>query len=416
MKRKALPAGTVLKGTRGRYIIEEVIGRGGFALTYRARTSSLTDRRYVAIKEFFPLDICSRTEPADSQVILINRANDFEIIADLRENFIRESRNIQKCRHNGIVEVYEVIETNGTAYMVMEMIDGQTVKRLISRYLEKGRSFPSALAKDIILQLAEAVSYLHGRGVLHLDIKPDNVMLTELDREVVLIDFGLSKVHSVDFPVDSSGTVAVSPGYASPEHYDENQEFTPASDVYGLGATFYKILTGVTPPAAPDLKSKKAGLVFDDSMPENFSAAIIAAMHPNPRKRLQTVDDFIALVEEDYDENEDYDDIDERENEIGRKTDHKPSDGDKDRLNKWLLNMILLAVIAGSVYQICVKNYADNQIYNRFFLQSNKFFILSCGITAGVALIGIIVRSYGFKILMSVTTLTVLIMLYLNAL
>lgn len=288
-----LPKDTILFGALGSYCIEDVLGRGGFGITYKA--SALGDNlpEYVAIKEFFPKNMCSRSLDPDSLDVIIDSVEQFDNINKLRVRFIKESRNIEQCNHSSIVRVIDTIECNGTAYMVMELIEGRTLKQLLT---QRNRPLSYEQASTIVTKIADALSYLHSKKITHLDIKPDNIMITDNGKRVVLIDFGLSRQFNNDGSSDSEILTAVSKGYASPEQYMGIKRFSPQSDIYSLGATFYKLITGETPPEPYDLRENPSLLVFPPDIPYNYRRVIELAMKYDSAQRPRTADDFLGIM------------------------------------------------------------------------------------------------------------------------
>ena len=224
----------------GKYRILKVLGQGGFGITYLAIQVRL-DRK-VAIKEFFMKDFCERNE-ATSQVTL-GTAGSREKVNSCRKKFLKEAKHIALLNHPNIIRIIDVFDENSTSYYVMEYIEGGSLENKLGI---TGLSMSDATR--YILQVAEALKYIHELKIAHLDIKPSNIMLNGND-EIVLIDFGVSKQY--DFL--TGGQTSVSPagyssGYAPLEQYDPNgvKDFSPQTDIYSLGATYFKLLTGITP-------------------------------------------------------------------------------------------------------------------------------------------------------------------------
>ena len=224
----------------GKYRILKVLGQGGFGITYLAIQVRL-DRK-VAIKEFFMKDFCERNETT-SQVTL-GTAGSREKVNLCRMKFLKEAQHIAKLNHPNIIRIIDVFDENSTSYYVMEYIEGGSLSNKLGT---TGLSMSDATR--YILQVAEALKYIHKKNIAHLDIKPSNIMLNGND-EIVLIDFGVSKQY--DFL--TGGQTSVSPvgrssGYAPLEQYDPNgvKDFSPQTDIYSLGATYFKLLTGITP-------------------------------------------------------------------------------------------------------------------------------------------------------------------------
>ena len=276
----------------GKYRIEKVLGRGGFGITYLAEQVMLSRR--VAVKEFFMKEYCSRDET--SHTVTMGVEGSRATVARFREKFVKEARNLARLHHANIVSVIDIFEENGTAYYVMEYADGGSLNDLVKRQTRLSED----LATKYIIEVASALKYIHESNMTHLDVKPGNIMLNGKD-EVVLIDFGLSKQYDTSTGSQTSSTpVGVSEGYAPMEQYRQGGvgEFSPESDIYSLGATFYKLLTGKTPPSALD--------VNEDGVPVNELAecnvsqaainAILKAMVPRKKDRMKNAQDFIDML------------------------------------------------------------------------------------------------------------------------
>ena len=278
-----LQAGALLKN--GEYKIEKVLGQGGFGITYLAEQTSLG--RKVAIKEFFMKEHCERD--SGTSYISVPSSGSRELVDRFRQKFIKEARNIASLEHKHIVPIIDVFEENGTAYYVMKYFSGGSL------------SFNSAIPEDVALrytkQLASALRFIHQKRMMHLDIKPSNILLDDEDN-VVLIDFGLAKQYDNAGQQTSTTPVGISHGYAPIEQYRSGgvSAFSPATDIYSLGATLYKLLTGTTPPEAMDIVATGV-----PACPANVSAetwnAVKSAMQPTASSRPQSVDEFLMLVE-----------------------------------------------------------------------------------------------------------------------
>ena len=225
----------------GRYKIKSILGQGGFGITYRAVQTSLG--RTVAIKEFFMKDYCERAE--DSTHVTMGTQSSREMVQRYRDKFEKEARTLAKLKHPHIVPVIDVFQENNTSYYVMEYAEGASLKQRVD---EEG-PLSETKAVSYILQVADALRYLHGQHICHLDIKPANI-LTTARGEAILADFGLAKQYDEEGGETSTTPVGKSKGYAPPEQYRTGgvQSFSPETDVYALGATLYFLLTGKTPP------------------------------------------------------------------------------------------------------------------------------------------------------------------------
>ena len=278
-----LRQGTLLKC--GEYRIAKVIGQGGFGITYLA--DKLNIGRQVAIKEFFMKEHCNREQ--NSSLVTIGSLGSRNIVERFRHKFLKEARTLASFNNEHIIKIYDVFEENGTAYYVMEYIEGDNLASLVS----KQGALCEASATRYIYQVCKALIEVHSRNLLHLDIKPANIMLNSNDN-AVLIDFGISKHYDNIGMQTSSAAVGVSEGYAPLEQYESGalESFTPATDIYAVGATLFFLLTGTRPP--------KAGDVMNDGLPilpEVISFpvrhAIESAMHPRRKERPQSIGDFL---------------------------------------------------------------------------------------------------------------------------
>jgi len=287
MNNKTLRAGSLLQN--GKYRIIEILGQGGFGITYLAEQTGLGRR--VAVKEFFMKDLCNRDD-ATSEVSVPSTGSR-ELVEKFRHKFLREARMIAALDNPHIVRIYDVFEENGTAYYVMEHLDGGS----LTDEVRQSGPLPEARALDYIRQVADALAYLHGQNILHFDVKPSNILVGK-SGQAVLIDFGISKHYDEAGSQTSSTPVGISKGYAPMEQYQQGEisTFTPATDIYSLGATLYFLLTGQTPPSASEVNED--GL---PPLPSGIDApireAIVKAMAPRRKDRPQTVKEFLALLE-----------------------------------------------------------------------------------------------------------------------
>ncbi len=255
-KDKALRPGTVLQGATA-YRIERVLGAGGFGITYLAsitmRVGNLNVKAHVAIKEHFIGDQCERAGDSHTVVCPGTDASRALVAGSLRD-FVSEARRLAEygAGHGNIVKVNEIFEINGTAYYVMEYLQGES----LDAYIKRNGPLGEDEIRSLVFPVVDAVAYLHARRLTHLDIKPANIMLgADGDGNVrpVLIDFGLSKHYNADGSATSTvNTMACSDGYAPAEQYSGIRTFSPTADVYALGATILAAATGRTPTAAND--------------------------------------------------------------------------------------------------------------------------------------------------------------------
>ncbi len=293
-----LPKNTLLQG--GKYKIEKVLGQGGFGITYLASQKisiegpigQIETEIKLAIKEFFMKDVCNREE--DSNLVSIPSVGSKQMAERFKQKFIKEAWNISKLKHPHIIKVVDVFEENDTAYYVMEYHGNGS----LNSYIKQNGAMPEDEATKYILQIADALDYVHKQQMNHLDIKPDNVLLNNKG-EAVLIDFGLSKCYDAGGEQTSSTPIGVSVGYAPLEQSRVGGvgTFSPTTDIYSLGATFYKLVTGQTPPDASKVLDE--GLPdMPDSISQKVQNAITQAMEARRKKRPQSIGEFLTLLDE----------------------------------------------------------------------------------------------------------------------
>jgi hypothetical protein len=269
-----LPAGTHVAD---RFRIEVVLGRGGFGITYRAEDLRL--HRRVAVKELFPP---SATRHGSGVLVDPRDRDGFEVA---RNRFRREASSLARFNHPGIVRVFEVIEANNTAYLVMELVEGRSLLEVMAA---RGTPFSVEEVLDVVLRAGRALEDVHAAGLLHRDINPSNLMLDAAGR-IVLIDFGLAR--SFGDEISGGVTRAVTPGYAPPEQYAGSARIGPPADVYGLASTAYKLLTGVTPTNVFDRQAGAklpAPHVLRPDVPGLVSNAVLDGMELNADHRPAT--------------------------------------------------------------------------------------------------------------------------------
>lgn len=288
-----LQPGTVIHGTHNDYRIDRVLGQGSFGITYvanvrlKGRLGAIESTATVAIKEFFLRDVSSRNG------LRVFSVSDSTLCSDYRRDFLREAQNLSRLDNDHIVKVLETIEENDTVYYVMEYLSGGNLDQHI---LSHGK-LSCREALDIAIQIGEALKCMHAQHMLHLDLKPLNVMRGE-DGHIVLIDFGLSKCFGADGQPESSTRIGQgTTGYAPIEQHSFKKAdgFMPTLDIYALGATLFKMLTGSVPPEASVVLNE--GLPVDELSSAGVPPAVIAlverAMQPLRRMRHQTVGEFV---------------------------------------------------------------------------------------------------------------------------
>ena len=294
----ALPEGTLLSGPKNTYRILQTLGQGSFGITYLAtmemtvsgQMGSFTTTVQVAVKEFFMKEFNGRD---GSKVTASSQGGYF---TDYKRKFLREAENLAALQHPHIVKVLESFEANGTAYYAMEYLEGGS----LDCYIDQQGTLPEAEALSFTCQIGSALECMHQHRMLHLDLKPGNIMRRSTG-EVVLIDFGLSKLFDKNGEPESSTSLGGgTAGYAPLEqtNYQRGDGLPMTMDVYALGATMYKMLTGERPPEASE--------VLNDGLPayvlerRNVSAATISvvekAMEPMRRKRYQSVREVLEAL------------------------------------------------------------------------------------------------------------------------
>ncbi len=273
----------------GTYRIVRFINSGGFGCTYEAKHVMLDKR--VAIKEFFVKDFCNRDETTAH--VTVGTQSKKGLVEKLRFKFVEEAKAISRLEQPGIVRVSDVFEENGTAYYVMDYIDGLSLSEIVKR----DGPLTEKRALKYIRQVGEALQYVHEHNRLHLDVKPGNIMINAHD-DAVLIDFGASKQYDEVDGENTSTLLGKTPGYAPPEQMGNNVvKFTPATDIYALGATLYKLLTGITPPSATLLISGDEQLApLPKGTSEGVRKAIAAAMQLNKKERPQRIVEFLKNI------------------------------------------------------------------------------------------------------------------------
>ena len=280
-----LPAGFKLQG--GKYKIIKILGQGGFGITYLAEQTGLGMK--VAIKEFFLKGSCQR-DSATSEVS-IPVTDNRELVAKCQKKFKSEARKIASLNNDHIVNIIDIFDENGTSYYVMKYLSGGSLADKV-----QAGPLPEKRALKVIDEVSDALESIHSHGLLHLDIKPANILFDERDR-AVLIDFGVSKyVDSQDDTTTTSSLVGFSRGFAPLEQVNATiSSLTPATDLYALGATLYNLVVGTTPP--------EASQVMDSGLPEmppgisdEVKYAVTKSMQPRKKDRPQNVRSFLEML------------------------------------------------------------------------------------------------------------------------
>lgn len=282
-----LKPGTLLQG--GRYSIIDTLGQGGFGITYLAE--QVLARRRVCIKEFFPKEYYNRD--SDSCNISLGSQSNAETMGKFKVKFIKEAQTIASLDHAHIIHIHDVFEENDTAYYVMEYIEGVSLSDMVK---SRG-ALNEADAVRYIKEIASALGYIHEQKINHLDVKPGNIMVSTKGDSAILIDFGLSKHYDDTGNQTSSTPAGISHGYAPMEQYNMGgvSSFSPATDIYSLGATLYYLVSGITPPAASVVGEGGIG-----ELPKHLSSATCQAIERSMsywrKDRPQSIDEFLALL------------------------------------------------------------------------------------------------------------------------
>ena len=251
-----LPSGTVIWN---RYRLDQPIGMGGFGITYKGY--DMESGMVVAVKEYFPLGVVTRNSNGSVIVMGMENEADFQHGVD---RFLREARDVTRFYDNpNIVKVHNFFKENGTAYMVMEFLEGCTLKEYIER---NGGRIDYAMAIQVIFSMMETLEQVHEVGMVHRDISPDNIYICR-DSSIRLIDFGAAKITTERD--NRSASVVLKQGYAPMEQYSSKGNIGPWTDVYAFGALMYFMLTGVRP-------SESVYRMYDDDVvpPEQLNPNI----------------------------------------------------------------------------------------------------------------------------------------------
>lgn len=301
-KKQILPAGATLQN--GKYTIERTLGTGSFGITYLALAKmqmegplgSVDVDVKVAVKEFFMNEVNSRDTSRTYQV----EGSTGNAFSYYRSKFRKEAENLSHIKHSNIVKVVEVFDENNTSYYVMQYLEGGS----LDDYISRKRRLSEKETVIMTLQVARALSHMHAHQMLHLDLKPKNIMLTDKG-QACLIDFGLSKQFTNGGEPESSTSIGLgTPGYAPLEQsqYKPDGVLPVTLDIYALGATMYKMLTGERPP--------EASAILNDGFPSDKFAAlgvdpmivrlVKKAMSPAKKGRYKTVSQLVGDIPAEY--------------------------------------------------------------------------------------------------------------------
>lgn len=283
-------AGILNQGTSledGKYKITKLLGKGGFGITYKCLDTKLN--RPVALKEFFPQG-CWRE---GTTVVSAGRWSKSKY-TDAKHKFLQEGRNLGKFNHPGIVKVFYYFEENNTAYMVMEYLRGRTLGKILKL---QGGKLKEKQALYFIEKVGQALAVLHQANFLHRDIKPDNIIMAE-DGRIVLIDFGAAR--DISNPNSKGFTAMLTPGYAPLEQYGQCLPCGTFTDIYALGATLYRLLTGKIPVSAVERAGGVELTCISEINPDvspHIIKAVMKAMAIDASERLQSVTSFLRMLQ-----------------------------------------------------------------------------------------------------------------------
>lgn len=295
-----LPNGHLLQN--GKYRLTHIVGQGGFGITYKGvwftevkgPLGTIKTEVPICVKEYFFKDYCYR-DP-ESYVVRVHSETGRVLFDKFKEKLIKEAKILSEVHHPHIVNVLEVFEENDTAYIAMEYISGNSLKYM----MDKEGVLPEAKVLRYVHQIGEALQFVHEKNILHLDIKPSNILIDQ-NGKARLIDFGVSKRYDIEQQETSTTMLTLSKGFASIEQYDNEgtQSFSPCPDVYSLGATMYNLLTGKIPTesilrATRPLPSPRK---LNPAVSAKTEAAIIKAMQIIPADRFQSVSEMLAELD-----------------------------------------------------------------------------------------------------------------------
>lgn len=285
-----LRIGTILRGI---YRIDSYLSSGGFGNTYVATNIEFDER--VAIKEFFIRGVTQRDD--NQTTVSVSNSENQDSFLQQREKFKKEARRIRQLNSPHIVKVHDLFEENGTAYYVMDFIDGENLSERLRRI---GRPMTEEEVKEILPQILDALQTVHDAGMWHLDLKPANIMVDKAG-QVKLIDFGASKqLNAQKGGATTSTAISYTNGYAPREQMEQNYDkFGPWTDFYALGATLYKLLTNNQPPMPTDidddLREDKHTALPMANVSEGMKRLILWLMKTNRMERPKTIQEIKEL-------------------------------------------------------------------------------------------------------------------------
>ena len=279
----------LMRGTKlaGRYLVGNVLGEGGFGITYIGLDTTLLKR--VAVKEFYPSGAANRTNTVSEEIIVTKGKEEF--FKKGVDRFLLEAKNVAAfSEEEGTVDVLDYFQENGTAYIVMEFLDGQNLKD----YINTHGCFKLEELVTRLLPVMRSLSYMHKKGIIHRDISPDNIMFTKRGK-LKLMDFGSARYYTNE---ERKMSVILKQGFAPEEQYRQNGEQGPHTDVYALCATIYACITGSVPQSSLDR-------LVDDTLkkPSELGVKVLpyqekALMHGLALSRKNRTPDMDTLISE----------------------------------------------------------------------------------------------------------------------
>lgn len=379
----ALPCGTVL---HGKYVIGRVLGQGGFGITYLAQ--DYFSKELVAIKEYYPSTMATRSSSNSVFAYTDERSRGFKTGMGL---FLQEAQTLSEVSgHPNIVSVHEYFEENGTAYFVMDYVDGESLKNYLVRH---GNKISFDTAKKILLPIMDALDNVHAKGIIHRDVAPDNIVITR-DGNVKLLDFGAAR-YSIG-EMSQSLDVILKHGFAPKEQYSRHGKQGPYTDVYAMAATFYTAITGTVLPDSIDrdendemIPPSRMGVLI----PPRAEKALCKALSPKAEDRYQTMQEFekalsnqtVRVDSPDGDINIKTIEGSSNKEEIPKTTDQRQTPAPNKRNMIIAAVAVLIVILLFAVSRIKpgpVVN-TDYSVQNETIIDTNKLFAEVTGFEAG---------------------------------
>ena len=374
-----LPVGTMLRGI---YRIESYLASGGFGNTYVVRNVEF-DEVY-ALKEFYIKGVCQRD--GDSTIIGISNNENTELFTQQLDKFKKEARRIRSLKSNHIVRVYDLFEENGTAYCVMDFVDGESLSSRLSRTKSPLKEDE---VKKLLPQILDGLQSIHTVGIFHLDIKPANIMVDKSET-VKLIDFGASKQQSNYGRATTISAFSYTNGYAPIEQMAQKLDcIGPWTDFYALGATLYKLLTLKNPPSVTEL-SEDESVDKHNTLPmsrvsSKMKSLIVWMMQEKRSSRPQSVEEILSSIS-DAESSKEKEKVQDEDTEKLKNNKRKY----REIYRVFLAVMIMLCISAfvGFVAYLALVNKGDSDPVTGGFIAGGAFAVIALPATLFVGLIG----------------------------